>query len=183
MKRRMSLPLRERAWFFAAYKHQGQLYPGTELPYLVHIGMVLLELTQALQAEDSSALDADLAIGCALLHDTVEDTETTLDELRLYFNDEIAAGVEALTKNPHLSKAASMSDSLQRLLQQPREVQMVKLSDRIANLGVPPVYWSEEKCLAYAAEGQQILAALEAASSFLAGRLGERIAAWQSMAF
>jgi (p)ppGpp synthase/HD superfamily hydrolase len=51
----------QKAWVFASRKHNGQLYPGTEhLPYLTHIGAVLLELLPALKAD--SQLDAELAI-------------------------------------------------------------------------------------------------------------------------
>ena len=68
-----------KAWLFAARKHQGQLYPGTGLPYLTHVGSVLLALLPALRAGEG--WNAERAILCALLHDTVEDTATTLEEI------------------------------------------------------------------------------------------------------
>lgn len=55
---------------------------------------------------------------------------------------------------------------------------MVKLADRITNLGPPPPQWSAEKRASYKAEAQRIHDALGAASPFLAARLRERIAAY-----
>ena len=60
------LELRQKAWKFAAAKHQGQLYPGGEhFPYIMHIGGVLLEIIPALA--ENGDLNADLAVCCALL--------------------------------------------------------------------------------------------------------------------
>jgi (p)ppGpp synthase/HD superfamily hydrolase len=168
--------LPQEAWLFAARKHLGQSYPGTDLPYLVHIGAVLLNLVPAL--ERAPLLDADLARCCAILHDTVEDTKTTHDEIEAQFGKRIAAGVAALTKDKQKGPRA-MEDSLQRIQTQPREIWLVKLADRAANLGTPPAHWSREKCLAYAAEGETILNTLGTASAELAARLAERIAAWR----
>lgn len=167
----------EKAWRFAADKHQGQLYPGTELPYLLHIGSVLLALLPALDGRDE--YDAGLAVNCALLHDTVEDTNTPLDEIREQFGPAVAEGVAALSKNASLPKEAAMEDSLERIRRQPKEIWLVKLADRIANLGTPPPHWNREKCLAYAAEGRRILESLGEASPLLAHTLTSRIAAWE----
>ncbi len=172
------LGLRQTAWRFAAQKHQGQMYPGTDLPYLVHIGMVLLEVLPVLEKEND--LDADLTVCCALLHDVVEDTGTTAQEVDAVFGPAVAAGVLALSKNASLAKEEAMRDSLARIRREPREVWLVKLADRIANLGTPPVHWDREKCLLYAAEAQTILDALGEASPLLADRLASRIAAWRA---
>ena len=50
------------------------------------------------------------------------------------------------------ANVAQMADSLARIKQQPKEVWLVKLADRSANLGKPPHYWSAEKILAYRQE-------------------------------
>ena len=173
----LPLGLQQTAWRFAAEKHSGQLYPGSDLPYIVHVGLVQLGLLPAL--EENSDLDVDLAVCCALLHDTIEDTETSPEELHAFFGPAITVGVQALSKNSALSKEEAMSDSLRRIRLEPREVWLVKLSDRIANLGVPPSHWSREKCQNYAAEGQRILDALGSASQRLSAKLASRIAAWQ----
>ena len=166
---------------FAARKHQGQTYPGTDLPYLVHIGNVLLALLPALEEHSASPeFDSELALCCALLHDTVEDTDTGLEELQEYFGDAVAAGVSALTKNKAIPSREAMADSLSRIRTQPQEVWMVKLADRVANLGVPPAHWNEEKCLSYTHEAQTILDALGQASRQLSDTLASRIVAWKN---
>lgn len=163
----------ERALFFAASAHEGQRFPGKELPYLVHLVHVTGELLAALAVEDG--LDADLAMQCALLHDCVEDVGVSPEQLRRDFGPAVAEGVAALTKDERLPKHERMPDSLRRLQAQPREVQMVKLADRVANLAEPPHYWSRDKRLAYREEGALILAALGEASPTLAARLRQRI--------
>ena len=177
----LKLPLVQQAWMFAARKHHGQTYPGTDLPYLVHIGSVLLALLPALTEHSGTpGFDSELALCCALLHDTVEDTDTGLGELQEIFGDAVAAGVSALTKNKAIPSRKAMSESLSRIQTLPQEVWMVKLADRIANLGVPPAHWSKEKCLSYAHEAQTILDALGGASRQLSDTLASRILAWKS---
>jgi (p)ppGpp synthase/HD superfamily hydrolase len=176
-----SLNLRHRAWRFAAECHQGQLYPGTKLPYLTHLGMVVLALLPAL--EEEPGLEADLALCCAILHDTVEDTGITCGEIEAGFGRAVAQGVSALSKDPGLPKGDSMRDSLERIKAQPREIWLVKLADRVANLGaaVPMAYWGRVKCQAYADEGEVILEALGSASKVLSRALRGRILLWRGM--
>jgi ADP-ribosylglycohydrolase len=165
------------AWMFAARKHQGQLYPGTELPYLVHIGSVLLVLLPAIRIGDG--WNAELAICCALLHDTVEDTGTSLEEIRNRFGEDVASGVSALTKNKTGGGEDAVRDSLERIRKQPHEIWCVKMADRIANLSEPPAHWTREKCLSYAAEGEMIRQTLRDASDLLDARLREGVERWR----
>ena len=79
----------------------------------------------------------DIAFQIALLHDTVEDTATTPDELTTQFGHDIAEGVVALTKNTALPKSEAMPDSLRRIKTLRKEVWAVKLGDRISNLQAP----------------------------------------------
>ncbi len=57
------------AYLFAARAHRSQNVPGTDLPYIVHLNLVTAEVMAALAATDG--LDGDLAVCCALLHDTI----------------------------------------------------------------------------------------------------------------
>lgn len=165
--------LHVRAWRFAAQAHAGQTMPDSDLPYLVHIGSVTLEVTAALAAEGG---DADLALPCAILHDTIEDTATSQAQLQTDFNRRIADGVLALSKDPTIpGKLDQMRDSLRRIREQPREIWMVKLADRIANLSEPRPVWSPERRQAYADEARLILAELGAASKHLQERLEKSI--------
>jgi (p)ppGpp synthase/HD superfamily hydrolase len=166
-----------RAYRFAAEAHQGQKYPGTELPYLLHVGLVCMETLAALGVERER--DGDLALQCALLHDTIEDTPTTYEQLRDNFGAAVADGARALSKDETLEKSAQMADSLRRIREQPPEVWMVKLADRITNLQQPPSHWKPEKIARYRQEAQQIYDALHEASPFLAARLAQKIADYQ----
>ncbi len=161
---------------FAAAAHHAQKVPGEELPYLVHVVSVAAEVIAALPT--MAEIDADLAITCALLHDTVEDTSVTLDQLRATFGDAVAAGVSALTKNAALPKQEQMADSLRRIQQQPREIAIVKLADRITNLAQPPAHWSKDKIRAYRVEAGLIADTLGHASDALEARLRRRIEAY-----
>lgn len=162
---------------FAATHHAGQTFPGTELPYLLHVVNVCAELQAALQHE---AVDRpDLAIQCALLHDAVEDTAATRELVAATFGEAVAAGVDALSKREEAGdKPAQMADSLARIQQQPREVWMVKLADRTCNMSKPPHYWDAAKCTRYRVEAGTILAALGPASPWLSARLAGRIEAY-----
>lgn len=162
-----------RAFKYAALAHHSQRVTGTELPYITHISLVSMEVMTALSVEDG--LDGDLAVQCALLHDALEDTPVTFHELETGFGLPVARGVLALTKNSLLPKEQQMPDSLKRIRQQPRKVWLVKLADRITNLAPPPVHWNNEKKTSYRQEAILIHDALGDASSYLAGRLGERI--------
>jgi (p)ppGpp synthase/HD superfamily hydrolase len=159
---------------FAAEAHNGQTVTGTDLPYLLHISIVAMELINALGAEPSH--NADLAVACALLHDVIEDTSVSYADVTARFGSEVAAGVQALTKNSVLPKQDQMRDSLQRIRSQPAEVWMVKLADRICNLQPPPAHWSPERVVAYRSEAQLILETLGDASPHLAERLRGKIA-------
>ena len=157
---------------FAARAHGDQKTP-IGLPYVVHLSTVCMELLRALQAEPRR--EGDFAVSCALLHDVLEDTQTPHAAVEKEFGARIAAGVAALSKNEALAKSERMADSLRRIRQQPPEVAMVKLADRITNLAPPPPHWTPEKIAAYRAEAEQILDALGEASPFLAARFRERL--------
>lgn len=161
------------AFQFAAEAHQGQKVPGSELPYITHVSLVTMEVIAALQAEDG--VDGERAVQCALLHDTIEDTDVTFEMVQQEFGEEVANGVLALTKDASLPKPEAMADSLRRIQEQPKAVWMVKLADRITNLLPPPHYWTPEKIAFYREEARQIHAALKDASPFLAARLQEKI--------
>lgn len=167
-----------RAWHFAGARHNAQKVPGSELPYISHVGAVAMEVLATLALEDFA--DPDLAVACALLHDTVEDTETTREEIDAEFGAAVAAGVSALSKDDQLPKEDRMADSLRRIQAQPREVWLVKLADRAVNMEPPPAKWSPEKRGAYQREAIVILEQLGSASPSLATRLREKIARYEA---
>jgi (p)ppGpp synthase/HD superfamily hydrolase len=161
---------------FAAFAHAGQQVPGSELPYLLHLAQVAMEVSAALRVETGH--DEDLAMQCALLHDTVEDTAITYEEVVATFGRAVADGVLALTKDEQLPKDEQMPDSLRRISEQPHAVWLVKLADRIVNMQKPPKHWAADKVASYKVEARTILDALGAASPMLAARLDEKIVAY-----
>ncbi|NJO87915.1 MAG: bifunctional (p)ppGpp synthetase/guanosine-3',5'-bis(diphosphate) 3'-pyrophosphohydrolase [Chloroflexia bacterium] len=173
-----------KAWKFATKHHTGQKYGGSEpeeyIDYINHIGMVCMEVIWALK-HTNEKYDADLAIQCAILHDTIEDTEATFDDIKSLFGEKVANGVMALSKNEQIqSKAQMMTDSLQRIKKQGKEVWMVKLADRISNLNAPPFYWDNNKKIKYLEEAKLIYNALHTANVELAERLNEKITNYSS---
>jgi len=68
-----------------------------------------------------------------------------------------------------------MADSLCRIKNQPKEVWMVKMADRISNLLPPPPDWSDDKISAYKVEAIEIYNALKDCSDYLAKRLKQKI--------
>lgn len=163
---------------FAAERHASQRVPGTELPYLVHVTSVAGEVLAAALADGGAGDDTTLAVTCALLHDTIEDTGATVDELAAAFGADVADGVAALSKDPALPNDARMADSLARIRARPRAIWRVKLADRITNLAPPPAAWSRAKCAAYREEAIAIADALAGASPALDARIRVRIAAY-----
>lgn len=162
---------------FAAAAHKAQKEPGHDLPYLVHVVSVAAEVIAALPT--AKLEEPDLAVTCALLHDTVEDTDTPLTDIAERYGDKVAAGVAALTKNASLPKVDQMPDSLRRIREQPLEIAIVKLCDRIINMSAPPHYWTKDKCAAYREEAGRIADALGYASSALEARLRAKMDAYR----
>ncbi|KQM43867.1 HD domain-containing protein [Chryseobacterium sp. Leaf201] len=160
---------------FAAQKHtdKNQTIPGTNLPYAVHLSNVAMEILVA--SEKSKDFDPGFAVQVALLHDSLEDTDTSFQELENIFGKAVAEGVMALTKNSDLEKVHQMQDSLHRIKEQPKEIWAVKLADRITNLQTPPAHWSDQKIRNYKAEARLILQELKGGNDYLEQRLQEKI--------
>jgi guanosine-3',5'-bis(diphosphate) 3'-pyrophosphohydrolase len=139
---------------FAAVAHRNQKVPGRAFSYVVHLSNVCMEVIASLEFEPR--VNANLAVVCALLHDVLEDTDTRPVDVEESFGRDVWMGVVALTKKQSLSKKKAMADSLDRILQQPREIGMVKLDDRITNLGMPPFHWTAKKTRDYHEEAKVI---------------------------
>ena len=160
---------------FAAARHleNNQKVPGTDLPYVVNLINVAIEILMA--SAYTNDFNLGFAIQVALLHDTIEDPSATFDELENAFGVDIANGVSALTKNKSLPKEKQMQDSLQRIQKFQKEVWAVKLADRITNLQPPPSHWDKEKIINYKNDAKVILNELQAGNDFLAKRMSSTI--------
>lgn len=167
----------QKAWNLASTLHHGQTLPGSDIPYLNHLGLVAMEASAAIA--NGNVEHPTTLVVCALLHDSIEDTSATYTDIQNAFGSDIAKGVLALTKNPELpTKPEQMLDSLYRIKQQPAEVWMVKLCDRITNLQSPPKHWTKEKIALYQNEARMILDQLGEANLLLADRLKMKIDAY-----
>ncbi|MGN7783354.1 HD domain-containing protein [Niabella sp. 22666] len=168
----------QKAISFAAQKHAGQNITGTNIPYLVHVCNVAMEILIA--SQHSQGFNVIDAVQVALLHDTIEDTHTGYDELSEVFGKNIAAGVLALTKNEDLPKAEQMPDSLSRIRALPKEIWAVKLADRITNLQKPPELWNASKKSLYLDEAVLIATYLEGGNPYLENRIRELIHSYKA---
>lgn len=166
--------LYQKAIKFAGEKHAEQKIPGSNANYLLHLSTVAMEIIAAFMKEPNFNLN--LALQLSLLHDSLEDTKTTYNEIKNYFSEEIAIGVDALTKNNNLfSKQNKMEDSIKRIKESYKEVAIVKLADRITNLQTPPQKWNKLKIANYKEEAKFISSELKGFNIYLEKRLIEKI--------
>jgi (p)ppGpp synthase/HD superfamily hydrolase len=165
-------------WQLASKLHNGQKYgglkDGEQVEYINHIGSVVFEILNAIQSTEN--MNSGLAIKCAILHDTIEDTSASYEKINELFGHEVANGVLALTKNDKIEgQIEKMLDSLKRIKEQPIEIWAVKMADRISNLYQPPYYWEDEKKLKYIEEAEIIFHELKDGNQYLAERLKTKI--------
>lgn len=107
------------AIIFATQKHSGQLYD--DFPYVTHPLQVFTELKK--ETKDVATLVA------AILHDIVEDTDTSLDDIEFLFGDEVSEIVESLTRRPD----ELYNDYILRVLEN-KDATLVKFCDLKCNL-------------------------------------------------
>lgn len=132
-----------RAAAFAAEKHRKQRRKDVEAsPYINHPIQLAYILVQA-------DIEDPIVLAAALLHDTVEDTETTLDELEIVFGFEIARIVAECTDDKKLDKLERKQAQVDHAAKLSPRAKLVKLADKIANVsdidGAPPAGWSIER--------------------------------------
>ncbi len=141
---RHELGLIIRALAFAAHKHRDQRRKGAEAsPYINH-PIALMDVL----CNEAGVIDA-VTLCAALLHDTVEDTETTAAELAEEFGHEICAVVMEVTDDKRLPKEERKQQQVDKASSLSHRARMVKLADKICNLrdilSDPPVNWSLER--------------------------------------
>lgn len=140
----ISLPHLVKALAFAARKHRDQRRKDVEgSPYINHPIALLEVLVNVGGVNDTSVLSA------ALLHDALEDTETTLDELMATFGPGIARVVSEVTDDKSLPKLERKRLQIERAGELSDAAKLVKLADKICNLrdmaASPPKGWSLER--------------------------------------
>jgi (p)ppGpp synthase/HD superfamily hydrolase len=154
---------------FAANAHNDQKYPGQKAAYITHPAQVAAEVLGIWM--QSPNFNLNFALQLALLHDVLEDTPTTIQEIETEFGEIVALGVDALSKKSDIPSPLRMAHSLDRILKQHDEVAIVKMCDRVCNLNQPPNHWPKSKVLGYLAEAHEIHQQLGARHDTAAQRL------------
>jgi len=129
---------------FAADRHRNQKRKDQEAsPYINHPIAVAAVLADEGNVDDESILMA------AILHDTVEDTETTFEELENLFGVEVAGIVRELTDDKSLFKEVRKELQIEHAAHASPRAKQVKIADKICNirdiLKSPPHDWSAER--------------------------------------
>jgi (p)ppGpp synthase/HD superfamily hydrolase len=168
------------AYNFAALKHVGQRRKGEAAePYINH----LTEVAQlAAEATDG---DVDVVIA-AILHDTLEDTDTTFEELDAAFGPRIAGIVAEVTDDKSLPKQARKDLQVTHAAHASPAAQVVKLADKTSNLrsmaASPPAGWPPERKREYVTWAQRVVAGCRNASPWLAAQFDAAAAALDAKA-
>ena len=129
-----------KALAFAAHKHRDQRRKDVESsPYINHPIALANILCNEGHVTDTNVICA------ALLHDTVEDTDTTPEELQREFGGEIRAIVMDVTDDKTLEKAERKQRQIEHAAHISEQAKLVKLADKISNLrdvaSNPPPDW------------------------------------------
>lgn len=115
------------AIIFAACAHEGQKRKGTNVPYIVHPFEVAQILTDAGGSE--------ILICAGLLHDTVEDTGVTLEEIQSEFGGEVAALVGLMTEEKSLSWEVRKQKAIDAVNEgMSKDAKMLVCADKLSNL-------------------------------------------------
>ncbi len=167
--RRSDTKLIMKAYNYAEGFHKGQLRKSNE-PYIIH-PVEVAYIVSTLELDDN-------AICAALLHDVVEDTPATFEDIKKEFNEDVATLVDGVTK---LAKIASYIDKEEEQVENYRKfflamakdirVVMIKLADRLHNMRTLK-HLSDDRKIAIAKETRQLYAPL-------ANRLGIYSIKWE----
>ena len=115
-----------RALEFAAKAHRGQYRKGTKIPYLIHplgVAKILIEL----------GFDETVVVA-GVLHDTVEDTKTQIEDIRREFGDDVAEIVKGASEPDKTKPWKDRKEhTIEYLITAPRDVLVVMCADKIDN--------------------------------------------------
>jgi guanosine-3',5'-bis(diphosphate) 3'-pyrophosphohydrolase len=159
---------------FAARKHHGQFRKGAEPePYIVHPLEVANLLTRVGQVED-----ADIVIA-ALLHDTIEDTETSADEITERFGERVTSIVLEVTDDKSLPKERRKELQVEHAPHLSVQAKQLKICDKISNIKdiiENPPDWPYERKIEYVEWGERVFAGLKGANELLERQFAETVA-------
>ncbi|PIE33296.1 phosphohydrolase [candidate division KSB3 bacterium] len=151
---------------FAAYKHRDQRRKcEMAVPYINHLLAVAETLWERGKVRD---IDTVLA---GLLHDTLEDTTTSPQELEDLFGEKVRSIVEEVTDDKRLPKSERKRLQIERAGKASLAARHVKLADKICNLRdliqAPPVGWSRQRLQDYTDWAKQVIDGLRGSNEEL----------------
>lgn len=155
-----------RALDFAAQKHTDHRRKGVRgEPYVNHLVEVARLVAEATQGTDPRAIAA------AILHDTLEDTDATREELEEHFGEEIASIVAEVTDDKRLTKDERKQYQVDSAPHASHRAKLVKLADKISNLRSmqvsPPADWKLERKIEYFEWAARVVEGLRGTNSEL----------------
>lgn len=148
------------AIWFAAEKHKNQRRKGVEgTPYINHPITVAKLLTDV-----GLVYDADI-IQAAILHDTIEDTETTAEELLEHFGKEVTNYVVEMTDDKTLPKPERKRLQVENASHKSYGARHIKICDKICNItdvtNNPPGHWDLQRRKEYLDWAEKVVTALD----------------------
>jgi GTP diphosphokinase / guanosine-3',5'-bis(diphosphate) 3'-diphosphatase len=151
---------------FAAHKHRDQRRKDAGAsPYINHP----IALADILVNE--GGITDHVVLCAAILHDTIEDTETTYEELVVAFGREIADVVAEVTDDKSLDKAERKLLQIEHAAHASPRAKLVKLADKTCNLRdiatTPPADWSDERRREYFEWAKKVVAGVRGANAAL----------------
>lgn len=159
---------------FAAAKHRAQRRKDGESPYINHPIEVAEILVRVANVRDTET------ILTALLHDTVEDTGATREELIEHFGSEVADLVMECTDDKNLPKAERKRLQIDNASHKSPRAKLVKIADKICNItdiaNTPPPDWSLMRRVEYLDWAAQVVAGLRGEISELDNLFDRRLA-------
>lgn len=160
---------------FAAEKHSEQRRKGKQHnPYINHPIQVAHILWEIGQVRDATTLTA------ALLHDTVEDTDATPEEIEERFGEDIRGLVMEVTDDKQLEKSERKARQVQSAPYKSPRARQIKLADKINNVTEiafdPPPNWSLQRRREYLDWTEQVVAGLRGYNPALEARYDEVLA-------
>lgn len=128
MKTKYKKPLWQGAAAMAGRAHRHQLRKDKQTPYFAHPVRVALTIACVFGFQEEEILSA------ALLHDTIEDTDTDYDEIHDAFGKNVADFVAAMTKDMRLIESKRETAYDRQLAEGPWQGRLIKLADVYDNL-------------------------------------------------
>lgn len=127
---------------FAIAKHDGQIRKYSENPYHFHV-LAVASLVERFYETYRPDTDPTNPVVAAVLHDVVEDTDVTLDEIRELFGETVATYVDYLTKT------ANTAAYIPRLAKAPEPAKIIKYFDMMHNYhhldAIDPDFYAKKK--------------------------------------